>query len=86
MHLSPALEKRVEDSPDEVGDLIVGCESYSEQIQEALQKLGFKVTDGSSVKEFLTLTGRMRLGDVRKLAGVKGVALVEEDREAHALD
>lgn len=84
MQISQELQERARREPDELGEVIITCEEYSDAVQEELDRAGLETTSKEQAPHGL-IYGRIRLGNVWNLENISGRGSVEPDTTQYAL-
>ena len=84
MQISQELQEQARREPDELGEVIITCEEYSDALQEELDRSGFETTSKEQAPYGL-IYGRIRLGIVWNLENISAKGSVEPDTTQYAL-
>ena len=84
MQIDQELQEKARNEPDEVGDVILTFQEYSDRLQVELDRAGFETTSKDQAPYGL-IYGRIRLADVWNLESISGVESAELDSPQYAL-
>ena len=84
MQIGQELREKARSEPDEVGDVILTFQEYSDRLQGELNRVGFETTSKDQAPYGL-IYGRIRLGNVWNLESISGVESAELDSPQYAL-
>ena len=84
MQIGQELQEKARNEPDEVGDVILVFQEYSDRAQGELDRVGFETTSKDQAP-FGLIYGRIRLGNIWNLETISGMESVELDSPQYAL-
>ncbi len=84
MQIGQELQQKARNEPDEVGEVILTFQEYSDRLQEDLDRVGFETTSKDQTP-FGLIYGRIRLASIWDLESISGMESAELDSPQYAL-
>ena len=84
MQIGQDLQEKARNEPNEVGEVILTFQEYSDRLQGELDRVGFETTAKDQAPYGLVY-GRIRLGSVWNLESISGIESAELDSPQYAL-
>lgn len=84
MQIGQELQEKARNEPNEVADVVLTFQEYSDRLQGEFDRVGFETTSKDQAPYGL-IYGRIRLGNVWSLESISGMESAELDSPQYAL-